>query len=162
MTAGYVAWETSAWLMTWLASPSSQAFLWLEHNLTSQTQAVAVLSRLIPPQPVDTVQSSSHWISLHVARVLVFCAMTFSVFITFAIMLHLRSAIWDQNRTLAERNQPMTWAAGMVALLGGVYITLITMMFLTNVAWVGPLHAVAPLLGKSLSFHIYASLFTSP
>lgn len=157
VSAGYVAWATVDWVEKWIATPSDTAFLWLQNHLTASAEDVAILSRFIPPEPVTASLNQSSWISLHVARGLIFCVITFAVFATFAIVLYLRSAIWDT--TDADRvglSELRSVGSNMIALITSIYLCVLLMMLLSYLAWIQPFHAMAPLVARSLGFRLYS------
>lgn len=158
VSAGYVAWQTTGWVSNLMTSPSNAAFLWLEQHMTSGTQAVAILSQFLPPQPVTTTLSQTRFISLHVARTLIFCTITIAVFLTFSIITLLRRAIWDNPSHSAHAAEERSGVTSLVALLCSMYACIISLMFISDVAWVGPFHLLAPYIRQSLAMHTYAVL----
>lgn len=158
VAAGYVAWQTTGWVLQWMALPSNPAFLWLEQHMTSGPQAVAILTQFLPPQPVTTAMSQSRFISLHVTRALMFCMITLAVFITFSIMEQLKSAIWDNGLVSPVTPAQSTGPTYVVALVCSLYAAFITLMLVSNLAWLQPFHSLTPSIHKSLALRGYAIL----
>lgn len=158
VSAGYVAWQTTGWVSQWMALPSNPAFLWIEQHMTSGAQAVAILTKFLPPQPVTTAMSQSRFISLHVARTLMFCMITIAVFITFSVIAQLKSVIWDKGFASPVTSAQSTGLTYVVALVCSLYGAFIGLMLISNIAWLQPFHSLAPYIHASLALHWYAIL----
>ncbi|KPV42499.1 hypothetical protein [Alicyclobacillus ferrooxydans] len=160
--AGYTAWQTSGRVSRWFASPAHPAFLWIERNITTNAKAVSILAHYVPPQPVDTSMTQTHWIAIHVAKVLVFCAITLAVFVTFAVIVFLRRAIWDLGEESPEVRLDARWITVFTALTCTLYTGVFSVTLFANLAWVRPFQGLAGLIGQSVAMHLYALLFHTP
>lgn len=157
LTSGFAASQFSGWFAKVLLPPAGQSFLWLQSQLSLDTQSVSILSGLMPAEPVLSGLPHGEWITLHIVKTLFFVAITCAVFLLFVVASYLSSALYDRPgvQTSAFGAYLLT---PLFAAATGLYAAVLTGLLLGNLAW---LHEFAPLrtaVAHSLGMHWIAQL----
>lgn len=135
LSANYVAFGLSAWLMKSFALSGNHAFLWLTNQMDTSTAYVGIVTTVIPAESV-AIGSIPHarWIAEHVLHALLFVGITCSIFILFLIVGSVADAVWDiQIHNLHSRVQRRF--AGFLSAICALIVAGQTGYALANLAW---------------------------
>ncbi|QQE78943.1 hypothetical protein [Alicyclobacillus sp. SO9] len=152
------AYNISGWLENTLTPVSSQVFHWLREHVNTRAQSV-VIGHFLPPQSAWTGgHIPVQWIAHSVLKSMLFFAITGSVFLVFVILGQLVSALWD----LAPPVVPTKWipSSMLLGLISAVYLTLLTVETVGNLAWIKDFSILQGLLSQSLLAHLTGRLLT--
>jgi hypothetical protein len=138
ITSGYLGFAVGAWFTNVFAPPGSPAMLWIENHMTQDVEHVMSILSFVPPEPVS-VQPVFHiqWVAYHVLRVISFVVLTITVFIVFVVVSYAIDAILDYEE-VRKGGKPRFWPA-LCGISCGVYLVVLTTLFIGNLAWLKPL-----------------------
>lgn len=152
------AYNVSGWLEQLLTPVTSQVFHWIQGQVSTTAQPV-IIARFLPAQSAWTgVHLPAQWIAHSVLKSLLFFVITASVLLVFVILGQLISALWDiPTPVMSVRWLP---SSVLLATISGLYLTLLTVVTLGNLAWLKNFAGLQGLLTQSLIVHWTGRLLT--
>lgn len=151
LTSGFAASQLSGWLARVLLPVASQSFLWLQSQISLDTQNAAVLSGFIPAEPVLSGLPNSSWITEHIVKTMFYIGITVAVFLLFIVVDYLYNALYDRPQSPRRRGERVL--TPLLAMGTGVYLALLTGVLLGNLAWLQQFTPLTHSAAHSLSMH---------
>ncbi|WDL99161.1 hypothetical protein [Alicyclobacillus sp. ALC3] len=133
VASSYAAAHLSGWMARTFTPPTSHAFLWLSHHISTRPDVISALAGFAPATTVATGGDPLHQaLALHILHTLFYFVITIAVFGLFIMMWHFTNALWDREVAGSQRRSLLTVGLSVSC---GAYLTALTGILVANVAW---------------------------